>query len=304
MSGLASLLFAALLAAPLGAQTYTIPGNTNPFLAGQPSGVSCQGDTIATAPPFLLPTAVEAGTVLRFFNVSGDANYVPGGGGPGPEGFPSCVTTSSCQGISGYTMRVTALLGVFLPGAVNPGAPPPNLSFCSDAERNFAVLQPEMFQIFFIGDGLRNDGVTLQQFVVPAGATQLYLGICDGTGWWNNSGSFTFTVEQGPGLGVSNLVGGLTAQFTVAGATPGGKVGIAYSLSGPGPQTVTAGSCGSVSFSLSSPIQLLGVFTASGAGTVQRSVHLPSGASGTSVWFHALDLPTCTLTNPLAEIVG
>jgi hypothetical protein len=41
---------------------------------------------------------------------------------------------------------------------------------------------------FFIGDGRRNDFTTLQYYVVPAGATRLFLGTMDGYDWINNVG--------------------------------------------------------------------------------------------------------------------
>jgi hypothetical protein len=51
-------------------------------------------------------------------------------------------------------------------------------------------------QLFFIGDGLTGTGSgSVQTFIVPSGATQLYLGTGDGYGWYNNSGSFSVTVN-------------------------------------------------------------------------------------------------------------
>jgi hypothetical protein len=50
-------------------------------------------------------------------------------------------------------------------------------------------------QLFFIGDGLTSGGV-IQQFVVPQGATRLFLATMDGYGQYNNIGSFTVTVAN------------------------------------------------------------------------------------------------------------
>jgi hypothetical protein len=51
-------------------------------------------------------------------------------------------------------------------------------------------------QPFFIGDGLRVEGITLQEFEVPAGATRLFLGVADPDAWASNGGAFDATVEQ------------------------------------------------------------------------------------------------------------
>ena len=58
------------------------------------------------------------------------------------------------------------------------------------------MLSPALKQVFFIGDGLTGTGTgTTQTFVVPAGATRLFLGVSDGVGWFNNSGAFNATVS-------------------------------------------------------------------------------------------------------------
>jgi hypothetical protein len=45
-------------------------------------------------------------------------------------------------------------------------------------------LSPLLDQVFFIGDGLTGDGTgTVQDFYVPTGATELYLGISDACGY-------------------------------------------------------------------------------------------------------------------------
>ena len=49
---------------------------------------------------------------------------------------------------------------------------------------SFASLSPLIDQVFFIGDGLTGDGSgSVQQFIVPTGATALYLGITDAPGY-------------------------------------------------------------------------------------------------------------------------
>jgi len=59
----------------------------------------------------------------------------------------------------------------------------------------FELLAPRLHQIFYIGDGLTGTNIgQRQEFVVPDGATRLFLGTSDGFGWFNNSGSFEVTI--------------------------------------------------------------------------------------------------------------
>jgi hypothetical protein len=48
-------------------------------------------------------------------------------------------------------------------------------------------------QVFFIGNGLTSTN-QVQQIIIPAGATRLFLGTADSGQWNNNIGSFTVTV--------------------------------------------------------------------------------------------------------------
>jgi hypothetical protein len=43
---------------------------------------------------------------------------------------------------------------------------------------------------------LPGQGVEAQNFIIPTGATRLFLGTMDGYGWYNNIGSFGVTVTQ------------------------------------------------------------------------------------------------------------
>src|SRR5207253_6280931 len=76
-------------------------------------------------------------------------------------------------------------------------ATPEALSFAPGL--GFTWLAPAIGQIFFIGDGLTSDSNAglfngeQQSFIVPQGATRLFLATVDGSGWYNNSG--TFSVE-------------------------------------------------------------------------------------------------------------
>ena len=59
-------------------------------------------------------------------------------------------------------------------------------------------MSPQLRQVFFVGDGRTGTGSgTVQQFVVPAGATRLFLASSDGIGAnYNNFGSFAVVVTD------------------------------------------------------------------------------------------------------------
>jgi PEP-CTERM motif-containing protein len=106
-----------------------------------------------------------------------------------------------------------ALLGVFLTNSLpTSSAAPAGLDFSAAGATSFASLSPGLKQVFFIGDGLTGNGTgSVQTFIVPQGATRLFLGGGDAFGWFNNSGSFTVNVSTGtavvPEPGTLLLVG-------------------------------------------------------------------------------------------------
>jgi hypothetical protein len=88
-------------------------------------------------------------------------------------------------------------MGVFLgPDQPSLTAAPAGLNF-QTLGLDFSSLSPELKQLFFIGDG-KNAADQVQSFVVPAGATRLYLGTMDGFGWFNNTGAITVDVVAVP----------------------------------------------------------------------------------------------------------
>ncbi|HVE49751.1 MAG TPA: hypothetical protein VNG69_09055 [Casimicrobiaceae bacterium] len=119
---------------------------------------------------------------------------------PSPDGG-FIFTTVSSNGMSGATWPVNSLVGVFLDNSPpnTSGAPGP-LDFSSTGVGiGFATLSPALKQVFFIGDGRTGTGSgAVQTFVVPTGATRLFLGVTDGIGWFNNVGAFTATVSPLP----------------------------------------------------------------------------------------------------------
>ena len=100
------------------------------------------------------------------------------------------------EGISGivHGRNGMFLVGVFLTDATPVDPAPPFLDFT--ATETFDELAPEIGQAFFVGDGLG------RKFLVPAGATRLFLGFADAAlyvgppGWYgNNVGQLDVTVE-------------------------------------------------------------------------------------------------------------
>ena len=141
--------------------------------------------------------------------------------------------------------------------------------------------------------------VDLSSIGVAAGGMVHYVrfattdGSCDPIGLGRIASGPTLTVTPIP------LVSGAPGMATVSGATPGGMVGIAYSKTGPGPTAVPAGSCGVLVVSMSPPISVLATGTASGGGSFSVAGVVPPALSGATLFLHALDFATCTLTNPL-----
>ena len=189
----------------------SVPGSSNLYLAGMPNGSTCCGGDTAPAqsPVQVIGLTLTAGSALTF-TATGGVNNSGGTPTTGPDGG-SLQATPANNGISGATWPINALVGVFL-DASQPSlsAAPASLNFSTT---NFTTLSPLLRQAFFIGDGLTGTGTgTPQTFVVPAGATRLFLGTTDGFQWSNNSGSFAVVVTAG--------AAGVTPTPTVPPSTP------------------------------------------------------------------------------------
>lgn len=178
----------------------------NPWLAGMPSGTTANDyDSAPTdTPAQVTGLSITPGKALNF-SFSGSANYLPGYSTNGPDGDLSFILYNHIytgynsgreHGMSNLTAPITAVVGVFLDAGQpdTEGAPPADLDFSSASSRDFSSLSPAVRQPFFIGDGLRADGHTPQDFIVPTGATRLFIGIMDGQQWSDNSGSFTTNI--------------------------------------------------------------------------------------------------------------
>jgi hypothetical protein len=204
-----AVVAASLSALAVAQVNVTVPGTSNPYLAGMPNGSTCcSGDTAPAQSPVQVGITLTPGSTLTF-SATGGVDFAGGAPASGPDGG-FIFTTASSNGISGATWPVNALVGVFLDNNLPTStAAPAALDFSTGAGTGFTTLSPVLKQAFFIGDGRTGTGSGANQtFVVPAGATRLYLGASDGFGWFNNSGSFgvTVTAAAAPSAGVSQPV--------------------------------------------------------------------------------------------------
>jgi hypothetical protein len=165
------------------------------------------------SPAQVVGLPLTPGTVLTF-TVAGSVSFLAGAPPTDPpdgadELQPSPLElrdgvlgpAASANGIAGFVAPINALVGVFLDDAPPTSSPAPNLLDFSAAGIGtaFQSLCPALKQVFYIGDGLSGRGSgSPQRFVVPPGATRLFLGTVDGHGWLTNTGAFAVTVTPGP----------------------------------------------------------------------------------------------------------
>ncbi len=189
------------LASVAHADTVNVLGTAVIYAAGTQSSVA--GGAGGTVPGGVL-VSVGAGGYFTI-TASGLVSLNSQGNFNDADGVGGAVSTSSNSGtgsISGITAPNDGYLtGVFI-GANGPtGTAPASLDYTTTSGTSYSPL---LDQVFFIGDGLTGDGTgSVQDFYVPTGATELYLGISDAGGYnggpgsyGDNSGSFTVTTTQ------------------------------------------------------------------------------------------------------------
>ena len=145
------------------AQSFTVPGTSDPWLA---NGVI---DNIGTPePPDVAPTEspVSAGSVTVGDTLMWSASGLVGHPGDiaGPDGAAGVIVNhmiGANNGIPDITAPIDSLIGVF--------------------------TGPAFGQIFIMGSA--------GTITVPAGATAFYMGTMDGYGWANNIGQFDVKLE-------------------------------------------------------------------------------------------------------------
>lgn len=189
----------------------TVPGTSDMWLAGMPAGSTASlEDSAPGQSPVLVP--VVAGTTLSF-TVTGMVSNGPCCALVGPDGNDLTGHSSGDEnGIANVASPINALMGVFLDDSAPNLSPTPGaLDFSAGGlGTSFLSLSPGLKQVFFIGDGRTASFVT-QTFLVPAGATRLFLGTMDGYGWWNNLGSYDVTVAVPEPETYAMLLAGLGA---------------------------------------------------------------------------------------------
>ncbi len=200
-----SAIFLMVLAIPTHSAALTIPGTSDPWLAGMPNGSLDNVGTPepADAAPTYSPVMVTGITITPGVMLQWMATGQVGHPGDvaGPDGASSYITSHTVganNGISDILAPIDSLLGVFLgPNQPNLSSAPGQLDFSSAANRDYLTLNPQLQQVFFMGDGFTS-GFLAQTIIAPAGATRLYLGTMDGYGWANNIGAFEITMSAVP----------------------------------------------------------------------------------------------------------
>jgi hypothetical protein len=185
MNRLTVVAASAALLFPLAASaaTVSVDGRANLFAAGQAAVTAPAGGGGGVLPPSVA-FAAGAGKVLTFSSVLGLTDCCSGAPDMDADGSTNLIGTGTsvvaANGISGITAsRQMFLAGVFLDDSVPAGAAPASLDFTGNT--GFASLSPLLNQMFFIGDGLTGTGSgAVQSFLVPTGATRLFLGFADG----------------------------------------------------------------------------------------------------------------------------
>lgn len=181
---------------PPSTQTVSVSGLANIFGAGLatvPAGTpSCPG------PNGSLPVQVDIPPGATFFtvgNTSGAVNCTAANTSPSADGSCIAGTPTNIFSDTNISGIVNSVANMFLTGVMldanTPAAPAPaSLDFSTNM--NFASLSPVLQQAFFIGDGLTGTGSgNLQQFLIPAGATRLFLGYADAYSYSGEEGCYS-----------------------------------------------------------------------------------------------------------------
>lgn len=185
-------------------QELNVPATANIYGSGHSVPPSPQGGGGGTLPP-MIPLPEDSSACWVQLRVSGSASCSRSGGFNSPDGG-TCANLRTnllpSDGISGirHDGRTMFLVGVFLSDAEpeNPAPPTPNVTSSNSIREFFPLLH----QQFYIGDGRTSSGDS-QRFLVPDGATRLFLGFADGS------------VFQGlPGFYDDNR-GGFRAEFEI-----------------------------------------------------------------------------------------
>lgn len=193
---------ALLSASVVTAQTVSVPATSNIYGAGHSAPVASCDTTIGPGTTPVLVALPGQAVAVEFVDVSGSVLYCPTcGPANGPDGLvASGLALDPLAGISGIVSqtRIRFFEGVFLTDAEPVDPAPSALSF---SDYSFASLSPAIAQHFYVGDGLTGTGSgNVQRFMVPPGATRLFLGFSDGFApcvgaYSDNTGGVQATVQ-------------------------------------------------------------------------------------------------------------
>lgn len=178
-------------------------------LAGQTAG-TLSANNARIAPmhsPALVSVPLVAGQVLRI-SASGSVE------GDGPEGRTSCNDRFLAEfSVARIESRCRALIGVFMADSLR--AQPPNLVY-TGATRDTVRVEPLIQQPFLVGSGFTDSGQR-KEFVVPSGATRLYLApMANAT----SDGAFTVTVTPETAVTPLTQRSGLVSAAGYGGSAP------------------------------------------------------------------------------------
>ncbi|MCC6422314.1 MAG: hypothetical protein IT447_02455 [Phycisphaerales bacterium] len=201
--------------------TGDISSAANPWLAGMPSGTVANPNNphhnpdiagkskpsagyLDPSPTLITDLPLQPGTAINFSSVSGYSNndndwdpiYDPDGNGSWIVHNRYSSSGGPENGMSDMYAPINAIVGVFLDDSKpNMTSPPPTLNFSTPESRDFTTLSPQLKQVFFIGDGMTSDEI-VQQFIIPSGATRLFIGQMDEYEWNNNTGNRTYRFSR------------------------------------------------------------------------------------------------------------
>jgi PEP-CTERM motif len=171
------------------ADTVTVNATDVVYAAGTQSNLGSSGTLFTNSGGGTSPVDITLAPGGSFFTFSATGMVSMDGLHYGDaDGSTARVATSSNTGfgsISGIKAPEAGyLVGVFVGPGGPSGAAPALLDFTTGTGTSFTSLSPLLDQTFFIGDGLTGDGTgTTQNFVIPTGATALYLGFSDAGGF-------------------------------------------------------------------------------------------------------------------------
>ncbi|MDB5326963.1 MAG: Rhs family protein [Phycisphaerales bacterium] len=189
------------------ASASNIPAYAAPWLAGMPNGsaiAATGGNPTQATSPANSPVQFTAtpGKPIRFAYTTGTTSWNGmnnARSSAAADGDTTWIVTQSpTNGIGSTTGPLNAMVGIFLDSsAPNTTATAAPLDFSTPTSRNFSTLSPQLKQVFYIGDGLDDNG-NLQSFYPPSGTARMYIGTLDENGWWwDNTGSIQFIAVQG-----------------------------------------------------------------------------------------------------------